>query len=57
MTVSIREIWEEARKRIVERYMRDNPGVSRSKAFDIVSDRHEEIGAEMDRIEGKRPGG
>jgi hypothetical protein len=54
MTVSVREIWEEARKRLAERYMRDHPGVTRSKAFAIVSDRYEEIGAEMDRIEDRR---
>jgi hypothetical protein len=51
--VGMREIWEEARRRLVERYIRDHPGVPRTKAFNIVSDCHIEIGAEMDVIERK----
>jgi hypothetical protein len=55
VSVNYREIWEGARRRVLDRYLRANPGVQRARAFDIVSNRHEEIGAEMDRIEGKPP--
>lgn len=49
-----REIWTEAVRRLTERYMAAHPGVSRTTAYNIVSSRHEEIGAVMDAMEGKR---
>lgn len=47
-----REVWEEARRRLIARYMQEHPGVSLSQATNVISDRHEEIGAMMDRLEG-----
>lgn len=55
MAVSTREIWTEARRRLIERYMKEHPGVGLARATDIISDRHEEIGASMDAIEGSSP--
>lgn len=48
-----REVWEAAKRRLTERYIKAHPGTDWAKAAAIISDRHEEIGAEMDSIEGK----
>jgi len=54
MAITTRQTWEEAKRRLTKRFMAANPGTSWAAASAIVSDRHEEIGAEMDSIDGRK---
>ena len=44
----------EATRRLAERYIKEHPGVDWQKASAIVADRHEEVGAMMDAMEGHK---
>jgi hypothetical protein len=49
-----REVWEEVKRRLIVRYIKEHPGATWPAAAAAIEDRHEEIGAMMTVIEGER---